>query len=89
MAAKTNVQTNLLGKRVNLSAENTQAAIRYADACPETDLPWLKLHPEGGEVVAVFTDRDGELNITASTQAGDLVTLPVGWLKLSPRKSGL
>lgn len=82
--AKTNVQTNLLGRTMVLSEENAKAAQRYLDAGikGEQGPPWLPLYPNGGEVVAVFTDRDGTLNITTST-ADKLVTLEAAWLRLA------
>ena len=80
---KTNVQTNMLGRQAFLTEENAQAAQRYQALAPGATLPpYVKLHPDGGEVVAVHTDRDGELNITVSSPVG-LITLGATFLRIA------
>ena len=80
---KTNVQTNLLGRQAFLTKQNAEAAVRYVEQIdPTKRLPWVNLHPKGGEVVAVFTDREGELNVTLSTDEG-LVTIATSWLRIA------
>lgn len=85
MSKKTNVQTNLLGRHVALTDQNAEAARRYQATSKPGDslLPWVSLEPGGGEVVAVFTDRDGELNITVATNHG-FITLGAHWFKPTP-----
>ena len=84
--AKTNVQTNLLGRRVVLTEENAAAAQRYLDQALSDQLPsYVQLHPDGGEVVAVFKDRDDTLTLTVSSPAG-LLSIPANWLRILPEK---
>jgi hypothetical protein len=85
---KTNVQTNMLGRHVFLTEENAQAAQRHQDVIGGVLPPYVKLHPDGGEVVAVHTDREGALNITVSGPEGCLVTLGTAFLRIAPEDDG-
>ena len=83
MTRKTNVQTNLLGRQAFLTQENADAAGRYQSLhLQDHEIPpYIRLHPDGGEIVAVYTDRDGVLNITLSIP-GELVTVTANYLQV-------